>query len=206
MTQRPERPEFASSIRGYDRLQVDDYIDRLVEIVVDAEERAQSAERELEFSRHTTVGPRVGHIMEMAVDEAKELRERVAAETEEMRSNARQECEQMNKRAQRAAAETHAKAKRSAKQLITQADAIRDQILGEVEALSEQKAAFLGDLERLQEALGVAAREAMAGTPDEGASGERPRPEASEDEPAESRSPKAERQGEREPGRAGAAR
>jgi DivIVA domain-containing protein len=202
MTKRPERPEFATSIRGYDRLQVDDFIDRLVEIVVDAEERARSAEAELEFSRHTTVGPRVAQIMEMAVEEAKDLRERVAAETEEMRDGAREESDEMITRARRSAAETQAKAKRSAKQLIGRAEAIRDQVLGEVEALSERKVAILGDLERLQEALGAAAREAMAGAADEGASRERPSAEAREDEPADSRSPEAERQGEREPRRA----
>jgi DivIVA domain-containing protein len=44
MTDRPERPEFATSMDGYDRCQVDEYIDRLRAIVADAEDRARAAE------------------------------------------------------------------------------------------------------------------------------------------------------------------
>jgi DivIVA domain-containing protein len=206
MMKRPERPEFATSIRGYDRLQVDDYMDRLIEIAVDAEERARTAEAELEFSRHTTVGPRVGQILELAVEEAKELRERVSEETEEMRTHTREEVEEMIARARRAAAEMQAKAKRAGKQTIARAEVTRDQVLSDVEALSEQKAAILGDLERLQQALGVATNEATAKPAEKDESRERPRTAAREDESAESQSPTAEEQDAAERQHAGAAR
>jgi cell division septum initiation protein DivIVA len=187
MTKRPERPEFAASIRGYDRLQVDDYIDRLIEILADAEERAHTAEAELEFSRHTTVGARVGEIFELAVEEAKELRERVSNETEEMRGRARKDADAMTARGKRAAAETLAEAERLAQETIARAEETRDQVLGEVEALSEKKAALLGDFERLQRVLATAIRTAAAKPAKEGKPGEGPKTEAQEDESAAKR-------------------
>jgi DivIVA domain-containing protein len=206
MMKAPERPEFATSIRGYDRLQVDDYLDRLIEIAADAEERARTAESELEFSRHTTLGPRVGEILELAVQEAKDLRERVSEETEEMHTTAREQEKEIIARARGTAAETQAKAKRAGKQMIARAEATRDQVLGEVEALSERKAAILGDLERLQEAIGVAAREAVAKSAEKGAWRPRWPAEAPRDESGESRSQPAEPQGTPEPQRDRAAR
>jgi DivIVA domain-containing protein len=206
MMKQPERPEFATSIRGYDRLQVDDYLDRLIEITADAEERARTAERELEFSRHTTVGPRVGEILELAVQESKELRERVAKETEEMRTTARKQEKEIVARARKAAAETEATAKRTGKQTIARAEATRDQVLGEVEVLNEQKAAILGDLARLQETIGIAVREAGAKSAKKDASRPRSPTEEPKDESAESRSQAAEAQGTAEPQRGRAAR
>ena len=78
----PTRPEFAASIRGYDRMQVENYVDRLQSLLAEAEERTRAAEAELEFSRHATVGPRVAQIFDLAVEESKELRERIKGETE----------------------------------------------------------------------------------------------------------------------------
>ena len=40
-----DKPEFLIGLRGYDREQVDDYVDRLRVLVSEAEERAQAAER-----------------------------------------------------------------------------------------------------------------------------------------------------------------
>ena len=99
MSDHPEQPRFATSMRGYDKLQVDDYVERLHDIVTDAEERARLAESELEFSRHATVGPRVSQILDLAVEEAKELRERVDAEVERTRSHARAQCDEIVARA-----------------------------------------------------------------------------------------------------------
>ena len=84
-----DRPEFATSIRGYDRVQVDDYIERLSEIAEDAEERARVAEAELEFSLQAIVGPRVAQILELAAEEGRELRARMQAEADRMRYEAR---------------------------------------------------------------------------------------------------------------------
>src|SRR5271166_5647681 len=71
------RPEFTTAIRGYDRLQVDDYIERLHSLVAYAEQRTREAEAGLEFSHHANVGPRVSEILDLAVEESKELRERI---------------------------------------------------------------------------------------------------------------------------------
>jgi DivIVA domain-containing protein len=175
MTKRPERPEFASSIRGYDRLQVDDYLDRLAEIAADAEDRARTAEAELEFSRHATVGPRVGQILELAVEEAQELRERVSNEAEQMRTGARRDAEAMAARAREAAAETEAEAARIGRETIARAQQARDEILGEVETLGEHKAVLLGDLERLQQILATAMGTAPAGSAEEGEASDKAR-------------------------------
>ena len=158
MTRRPERPEFATAIRGYDKLQVDDYIDRLIEIMSDAEERGRTAEAELEFSRHATVGPRVGEIFELAVQEAQELRERITTEAEETRARSRREADETIARARKAAAETKSEAERTGRETMARAQASREKVLREVERLGERKAELLGDLERLQQMLAAATR------------------------------------------------
>jgi chromosome segregation ATPase len=130
MTKRElDKPEFLIGLRGYDRQQVDDYIDRLRAVASEAEERARSAERldaaaadaikrarvalvqereraaeserraraaqaELERKVHTTVGPRIAQILDLAVEEAKDLRARAEVEADEIRSSARSELEQ----------------------------------------------------------------------------------------------------------------
>ena len=167
MTDRPDRPEFASAMRGYDRMQVDDYLDRLVDIVNDAEERARAAEAELEFSRHTTVGPRVAQILDLAVEEAKDLRERVAAEVEQRRADVRAECEELRAEARRDAEEVRTRADEDRRATIADAEARRGEILAEVERLRESKAGLLGDLGRLQELLAQATGVAPAAREDD---------------------------------------
>jgi len=55
MTDLPKtQPEFTAAIRGYDRVQVDEYVERLHLLLGDAEERVRAAEDDLEFSRHAT--------------------------------------------------------------------------------------------------------------------------------------------------------
>jgi hypothetical protein len=90
-------PEFTAAIRGYDKLQVDEYVAHLQEFAEDAEARARAAESELEVTRHTTVGPRVGEIFELAVTEAKDLQDR--ARTEREKDDARTEIEAERRRA-----------------------------------------------------------------------------------------------------------
>ena len=148
-----EQPRFASAMRGYDRVQVDDYVARLGEIVADAEERARLAESELEFSRHATVGPRVSQILDLAVEEAKDLRERVDAEVERMRSQARAECDELTARARDTSAQILAEAESARSDILADADAKRLAVLAEVERLDRSRGALLGDLERLQHVL-----------------------------------------------------
>jgi cell division septum initiation protein DivIVA len=156
-----ERPDFATSMRGYDRLQVDSYLDRLLVIVADAEQRAQALEAELEFSRHTTVGPRVAQILDLAVEEGKELRERVRAEATAMREEAQEEADAIAAAARESADLMRAEAERTRAEILEDADARRREVLGEVERLTESKTKLLNDLVRLQrllfEATGVQA-------------------------------------------------
>jgi cell division septum initiation protein DivIVA len=151
-----DRPEFATSMRGYDRLQVDSYIDRLLVIAADAEERAHALESELEFSRHTTVGPRVAQILDLAVEEGKELRERVQGEANAILDEARAEAEAIVTAARESAELTRNEAERTRTDILEDADARRREILGEVERLTENKTKLLSDLVRLQRLLSEA--------------------------------------------------
>jgi DivIVA domain-containing protein len=166
MPDEPNRPQFATSMRGYDRLQVDDYVDRLIDIADDAEERARVAESELEFSRHTTVGPRVSQILELAVDEGKELRERVASEAERRRDDARAEADAIVTGAREGADLTRREAERTREEILADADARRREVLAEVERLTENKARLLGDLGRLQQLLAEATGVPVAHEPE----------------------------------------
>jgi DivIVA domain-containing protein len=156
VTTQPTRPEFATAMRGYDRLQVDDYVERLIDIATDAEERARAAESELEFSRHTTVGPRVSQILELAVEEGKELRERVAAEADKIRADAHAAADAIATGARESADLTRAEAERTRREILADADARRGEVLAEVERLTESKTMLLGDLGRLQQLLAEA--------------------------------------------------
>src|SRR5258708_38312316 len=80
------QPEFTAAIRGYDRVQVDEYVERLHLLLGDAEERVRAAEDDLEFSRHATVGPRVSQIFDLAVAESQELRDRAQRGTKSMQA------------------------------------------------------------------------------------------------------------------------
>ena len=141
-----ERPQFAVAIRGYDRLQVDEYIDRLTEMVAEADQRARQAESDLEHSRHLSVGPRVTEIFELAVEEVRELREQAAEDAERMRAASQSEADQIIARARERAEEVKAE---------IEADRERAQIeLAELEAYKEES---IRELRSLQEALGAAA-------------------------------------------------
>jgi cell division septum initiation protein DivIVA len=156
MTERRDRPEFATSMRGYDRLQVEDYIARLHEIAADAEERARSAESEGKFSGHTTVGPRVAQILDLAIAEGKEIRERVQAEADRVRAEARDEAEAIVAAARDSAELTRTEAERTRHEVLADTDARRREVVGEVERLTESKTRLLGDLGRLQRLLAEA--------------------------------------------------
>jgi DNA repair exonuclease SbcCD ATPase subunit len=148
-----DKPEFVIGLRGYDRQQVDDYIDRLRGVAAEAEERARAAERrhdaaaadaikraraaeahereraaeaerraraaqaELERKMHTTVGPRIAQIFDLAVEEANELRARAEAEAEAIRSSARGQIEEKCEERRRELDEIEAKCERGRRQL-----------------------------------------------------------------------------------------
>jgi hypothetical protein len=105
-----ETPEFAYGLRGYDRLQVDDYVTRLREYTSEVEDRAIEAERrvavlqserakanrkledsvrrEADLRRQVAeaggenLPQRLAQILELARDEAEEMRVRAAAEVD----------------------------------------------------------------------------------------------------------------------------
>jgi len=157
------RPEFASAMRGYDREQVDVYVEELLVLLDATEERARVAESQVESGAHATVGPRVTQIFDLAMAEASELRESVRAETDEQLADA-----------QRRAAELVATAERDAEAIMVQARADGEQARAEqeaelelmqrqAEALEARKNHLIDELRRLQGALGSAA-DSVAGS------------------------------------------
>jgi cell division septum initiation protein DivIVA len=152
-----DRPEFTIALRGYDRLQVDEYVDRLHGLVTDAEERARAAESELEFSRHTNVGPRVTEILELAVAEAKELREKTSTECEKSRATAGQDAKRIVEGARAEASEIVEKAERERDEVLARLEAEQRQAHFELERLAESKQQLVAHLRRLHQAVGAAA-------------------------------------------------
>lgn len=154
-------PEFTISIRGYDRIQVDDYIQRLHGLLDEAAERTRAAESELEFSRHTTVGPRVSEIFDLAVAEAKEMRARVEEEERTRLAAAGRQADELIETARREADEVAARARREYEEMVAEMEAERDRASAEVTRLEQQRARLLGELRRLHEALGSVANLAV---------------------------------------------
>jgi cell division septum initiation protein DivIVA len=151
------QPEFTAAIRGYDRLQVDDYVEQLHGLVAEAEERSRAAEDDLEFSRHATVGPRVSEIFDLAVAESQELRERVKAEAGAMLANAREEAEQLVSAAQREAAELRERTQSEHDDLLDELEIEREAAQARLVALEERRTRLMEELKRLHDALGSAA-------------------------------------------------
>lgn len=166
------RPDFAVSVRGYDRSQVDAYFGRLLEWLADAENRAASAERaretiaaELDELRATVsaleeragvpaaqsisaFGERMGEVMQSAVRAAEELRAEAEREARERRAGAHEEVEQMLAAA-RAEADRVVAGAASAKQDFEESIAVlraaRTEALVELGALRDRLSA-LGEL------------------------------------------------------------
>lgn len=131
-----EGPEFALAVRGYDRAQVDDYLGRLHEWLLEAQARTTRAEEEAAAARQAAedvrrqmadveergfastpesiqaLGDRVGKILQAAFDAA-----------EDMRATAQAEIDQSLADADARAKETLAEAKRRSKELARTADA-----------------------------------------------------------------------------------
>jgi DivIVA domain-containing protein len=150
-------PEFTISIRGYDRIQVDEYIQRVHRLLDEAAERTRAAESELEFSRHTTVGPRVSEIFDLAVAEAKEIRTRIEEEERTRLAAASAQAKELIETASREADEVAARARREYDEMVTEMEAERDRSTTELTRLEQQKARLLGELRRLHDALGSVA-------------------------------------------------
>lgn len=160
------KPEFAAAVRGYDRTQVDDYLDRVHDWLAKAEARRASAEeartvaaRELAESRArlamieersgvvtpesmATFGQRLGQVLQSAVGAADELQVTVRNEAEEQRQVTVAECKAMLARAQE-----------DAERLLDGARRKEREISDQIAELDDKRAAALGDLARLQQHL-----------------------------------------------------
>ena len=86
-----EAPEFSHALRGYDRVQVDEYLAGFREYVIQVEDRAVAAETALVECRRELASPgsggiseRLAAILQLANEEADEIRARVKAEGEAM--------------------------------------------------------------------------------------------------------------------------
>ena len=157
-------PQFTLAMRGYDRLQVDDYIDRLRSLVADAEERARTAESELDFDRHATVGPRIAEIFDLAVAEAKELRERVDAQARTLLADAREQADRLLDEVHREAAELADRSRLEHGLLVEELERERSDREADVARLERRRQRLLGELRRLHDAIGSVA--GLATSPD----------------------------------------
>jgi DivIVA domain-containing protein len=150
-------PEFTVGIRGYDRAQVDEYVDYLKRLVADAEQRARDAEAEHEFDEHAAVGPRIAEIFALAEAEARELRDRVSTQFGGLVDEARTDARAIIDAAERAADEVRERAEREHVAMLSELDSDRKRIRDEVTILERCKAEAIGELNRLRELLAEAA-------------------------------------------------
>lgn len=153
-------PEFTIALRGYDRLQVDEYVERLQSLVLEAEERVREAESERVFDEHAQVGPRISQIFELAEEEAQELRGRLEREGKELREKARADARNIVEHAEQIAQEATDRQLGEHEQMLREFEQERDRIRQEVSALEQRKSSVLSELRRLQQLL------SGAGSPD----------------------------------------
>lgn len=150
------RPEFATSLRGYDRVQVDDYIDRLQTLLRHAEERTRAAELTDPEEPQLAVGPRLSRILELATEEAREMRARGRQEAVETVEEARERAETMLNDAEQTARTTAEQAEdRHGEQLREYANQ-RARMEADLAELEAHKEAVITEILRLRDALGAA--------------------------------------------------
>ena len=151
------RPEFAAAMRGYDRLQVDEYVARLHTLIAETQERARVAESQLEFGDHATVGPRVTQIFELAIAESAELRARVQGEVDELLADAHRRADECVAAAERDAENIMVQVRAQAQEALAELEGEREVVRRQVDALEARKSHLVDELRRLQGALGSAA-------------------------------------------------
>ncbi len=150
-------PDFTVGMRGYDRTQVDDYVEYLQRLVVTAEERAREAEVEFVFDSHAAVGPRIAEIFALAEAEARELREQVIAEATGLVAEARTEAKAIIDAAEQAADDVKERTRRDHAEMLEEFVDDRDRIRDEVVTLEWRRAEAVGELNRLRAMLGEVA-------------------------------------------------
>lgn len=116
MPDRPDVPDFAVALRGYDRQQVDDYVSRLTVDLDEAHRRALDAERRLASRPAPTgggfaeLGPHVASVLERAEEEAGEMRRGAELHAEQVRSEAERAAQDLRTLSDREAAHVRAQA------------------------------------------------------------------------------------------------
>ena len=152
-----KRPAFTSGLRGYDRGQVDAYIDHLHELVADAEARARDAQTEFVHEQHAAIGPRIAEIFALAEAEARELRDTIGSQSTGLVDNARKEAAEIVAAAKQDAAELRDRTERDHVVMFAELEQERERVRDEVAVLERCKAEAVGELNRLRELLGDAA-------------------------------------------------
>lgn len=161
-----KRPRFNVAIRGYDRAQVDEYVDYLQSLVAAPEDRAGDAARELIFDEHAAIGPRIAEIFALAEAEARELHDCITSQTDDLRDAARTEARAIIDEAEKRAATITERAERERVVMFAELEEERERIRGEVAVLERRKAEAVGELQRLRELLGEVAAVVGGRTPD----------------------------------------
>lgn len=157
--------EFSSSRRGYDRVDVDQYVERVSRIVVELE-AMRSPDSVIERAL-ADVGEETSAILRRARKAAEEIiadaesqaKERTAAaqaQARELREDAdgysaqvRAEAEQVLGDARARAKETDARAAADARQVRDDADAYREQVNSHIEQLARERHRLIEDLRKL---------------------------------------------------------
>jgi cell division septum initiation protein DivIVA len=147
-------PEFTVAIRGYDRLQVDEYIERLQKLLGEAEGRVTVAETNHELGSHASIGPRLAEIFELAGAEAKDLRTTANREAKERLAAARADAKEIVRSARETAKATSEQAARDYEAMLAGYQQERERIRAQVNELDAHKAGIVGELRRLHEAIG----------------------------------------------------
>jgi len=150
----PDQPEFAVALRGYDRIQVDEYVSRLNEWARDWQERVREAESASQAAARQVeelsarldalgvedpesgprsikaLGERVGSILQEAHAAAEELRSQAMADAEAVRAEAATELDRLRLESEELRAEAAAEVDR----LRAEAEEMRTNGLGVAQA------------------------------------------------------------------------
>ncbi|MDP8974781.1 MAG: hypothetical protein M3N28_00110 [Actinomycetota bacterium] len=181
MTEEGSLPEFATAMRGYDRLQVDDYIVKQAVWLNEAQVRVEAAESELaslEKERDSLLeqvtslqeqafktappsfdelGERVGRVLQEAWAAATDMRQdaekAAAAMASKVRDEAAGDMAAMVEDAKRQSAELIAGSRAEADRLTGEATRRRGELHAEIRVLTDQRDSALAELARLRSGL-----------------------------------------------------
>ena len=173
--------EFSSSRRGYDRAQVDQYVERVSRIVVELEamrspdaviERALAdvgEETSAILRRARKAGDEIAVEAETRAQEAAKAAEAQARETREQAdrysAEVRAEADKVLLQARERAEQVGAEAAADARRVREEADAYQEQVNSHIEQLGQERERLIKDLRELADHFHRAADRALAQTP-----------------------------------------